>query len=107
MLLRRVTEHVREQNWTAIGIDFVIVVVGVFVGIQVSNWNETRAERCRDYSKRSTPDRDSQNPGRLACIQPAASVGAADSAALRTAIPDRARGVSDCKHYARLGEITP
>jgi hypothetical protein len=40
--LRRVTQHVREQNWTAIGIDFVIVVVGVFIGIQVSNWNEER-----------------------------------------------------------------
>ncbi len=39
MLLRRVIEHVRDQNWTAIAIDFVIVVAGVFVGIQVSNWN--------------------------------------------------------------------
>jgi hypothetical protein len=48
MLLRRVIEHVREQNWTAVGIDFVIVVVGVFVGIQVSNWNESRAERARE-----------------------------------------------------------
>ncbi len=45
MLLRRVIEHVREQNWTAVGIDFVIVVIGVFVGIQVSNWNAGRAER--------------------------------------------------------------
>ena len=36
MLLRRVTEHVRDQNWTAVGVDFVIVVIGVFVGIQVS-----------------------------------------------------------------------
>ena len=35
MLLRRVIEHVRDQNWTAIAIDFVIVVAGVFVGIQV------------------------------------------------------------------------
>lgn len=42
MLLRRVVEHVREQNWTAIGIDFVIVVAGVFVGIQVANWNTER-----------------------------------------------------------------
>jgi len=42
MILHRVIEHVREQNWTAIGIDFVIVVVGVFVGIQVSNWNAQR-----------------------------------------------------------------
>ncbi len=29
MILRRIITHVREQNWTAIGIDFVIVVVGV------------------------------------------------------------------------------
>lgn len=42
MLLRRVTLHVGEQNWAAIAIDFVIVVVGVFIGIQVSNWNEDR-----------------------------------------------------------------
>ena len=40
MLLRRVIEHVKSQNWTAIALDFVIVVVGVFIGIQVSNWNE-------------------------------------------------------------------
>ncbi len=45
MILRRVIEHVREQNWTAIAIDFVIVVAGVFVGIQVANWNQGRADR--------------------------------------------------------------
>lgn len=44
MLLRRVAGHVRGQNWTAVGIDFMIVVVGVFIGIQVSNWNEERQE---------------------------------------------------------------
>lgn len=44
MLLRRMIQHVREQNWTAIAIDFVIVVVGVFIGIQVANWNESLAE---------------------------------------------------------------
>lgn len=48
MILRRVTEHVREQNWTAIAIDFVIVVVGVFIGIQVSNWNATQSEHARE-----------------------------------------------------------
>jgi len=45
MLLRRVTEHVKAQNWTAVALDFVIVVVGVFIGIQVSNWNDARGER--------------------------------------------------------------
>ena len=45
MLFRRVNEHVKAQNWFAVGIDFVIVVIGVFVGIQVSNWNEARVEQ--------------------------------------------------------------
>jgi hypothetical protein len=47
MLLRRVIEHVKTQNWTAVTLDFVIVVVGVFIGIQVSNWNESRVESSR------------------------------------------------------------
>lgn len=42
MILRSVMRHVREQNWVAVGIDFLIVVVGVFIGIQVANWNDER-----------------------------------------------------------------
>ncbi|MEM9014361.1 MAG: hypothetical protein AAGB02_04555 [Pseudomonadota bacterium] len=48
MLLRRIIEHVRTQNWTAVGLDFVIVVVGVFIGIQVANWNEALANAQRE-----------------------------------------------------------
>ncbi|HUH00041.1 MAG TPA: hypothetical protein VMQ83_12835 [Gammaproteobacteria bacterium] len=29
MLLRRVIEHVKTQNWTAVALDFFIVVVGI------------------------------------------------------------------------------
>jgi hypothetical protein len=45
MILRRVIQHVRKQEWTAIWIDLVIVVVGVFIGIQVANWNDEREIR--------------------------------------------------------------
>lgn len=45
MILRRVTEHVKAQNWFAVGIDFIIVVVGVFIGIQVANWNDMRSAK--------------------------------------------------------------
>ena len=45
MLLRSVTKHLRDQNWVAVGLDFVIVVVGVYIGIQVSNWNDDRRDR--------------------------------------------------------------
>jgi len=45
MLLRSVMEHVKTQNWTAVGIDLVIVVLGVFMGLQVQEWNVARADR--------------------------------------------------------------
>jgi len=41
-------QHVKDQNWFAVGLDLVIVVVGVFIGIQVSNWNDSRVERARE-----------------------------------------------------------
>lgn len=54
MVVRRIREHVAAHNWFAVGVDFAIVVAGVFVGIQVSNWNEARiqAERAADYRGR-------------------------------------------------------
>jgi hypothetical protein len=45
MILRRLAQNLKAQNWTAIALELVIVVVGVFVGTQVSNWNQGRLER--------------------------------------------------------------
>ena len=45
MLLRRITKHVTDQNWFAVFIDFLIVVMGVFIGIQVANWNAVSQDR--------------------------------------------------------------
>ena len=42
MILRRLSQSLKEQNWMAIGIEFVLLVVGVFLGIQVANWNVER-----------------------------------------------------------------
>ena len=47
MILRSLTQHLKDQNWFAVGLDFAIVVIGVFIGIQVSNWNENRADIAR------------------------------------------------------------
>ncbi len=60
MLLRRITEHVKAQNWFAVSVDFVIVVVGVFIGIQVSNWNDVRQDRIleKQYLQRLYDDMD-------------------------------------------------
>jgi len=45
VILRRLTQSLKDQNWTAIWIEFILLVTGVFLGIQVSNWNEARADR--------------------------------------------------------------
>ncbi|WP_412061292.1 hypothetical protein [Rubrivirga sp. IMCC45206] len=73
MILRRLTQHVRDQNWTAVAIDFVIVVVGVFVGIQAQAWSAERGDRRleRVYLERLLADVDlsiettAANQGRL------------------------------------------
>ena len=70
MLLRRVTEHVKTQNWTAIGIDFVIVVIGVFMGIQMNNWNLARIAQQteRDYYARLVEDLRAEESTRVSRI---------------------------------------
>lgn len=45
MLLRRLAVHVRTQDWFAVGLDFLIVVIGVVLGFQITSWNEQRADR--------------------------------------------------------------
>lgn len=45
MILRRLTVNLRAQNWTAILIEFVLVIVGVFLAILAANWNLERVER--------------------------------------------------------------
>lgn len=58
MLLRSITKHVKTQNWLAVALDFVIVVVGVYLGIQVNNWNVSRLddERSRTIHERLISD---------------------------------------------------
>lgn len=47
-LSRRWGAQAREQNWLAIALDFVIVILGVFLGIQAANWNGARQDRIQE-----------------------------------------------------------
>lgn len=44
MILRRISKHMREQNWFAVWLDLVVVVVGIFLGLQVTQWNDARKD---------------------------------------------------------------
>lgn len=49
MILRRISENIRSQNWFAVAVEFVIVVVGVFMGLQVQDWNDARKARIEEH----------------------------------------------------------
>ena len=48
MILARISTAIREQNWFAVVLEFVIVIAGVVIGFQVTAWNEARAERSQE-----------------------------------------------------------
>lgn len=54
MVIRRIREHVTAHNWFAVAVDLAIVVAGVFLGTQVSNWNADRldAQRAEQFRSR-------------------------------------------------------
>ena len=47
MILRRVTANFRRQDWTAVVVELLIVVLGVFIGLQVQEWATAHAEQQR------------------------------------------------------------
>jgi osmotically-inducible protein OsmY len=60
MVIRRIREHVATHNWFAVLVDVVIVVLGVFLGTQVNNWNQARldAGRAEEYRTRLVDELD-------------------------------------------------
>jgi hypothetical protein len=42
MIGRRIVHHLKQQHWTGVFIELVIVILGVFIGLQVDNWNQQR-----------------------------------------------------------------
>ena len=45
MLLRRISQHVKDQNWFAVALDFVIVVAGVGFAMYGQSWLSDRQQR--------------------------------------------------------------
>lgn len=45
MIWQRLATSIREQDWLSVIIEMFIVVLGVFLGLQVNNWNEARISR--------------------------------------------------------------
>lgn len=46
--LRRLAEQVRARDWVAVAIELAIVVAGILLALQISEWNEARDDRARE-----------------------------------------------------------
>ena len=58
MIVRRFMKHVTDQNWFAVGLDVIVVITGIFLGMQVTDWNNQRkdADEEREYLVRLHAD---------------------------------------------------
>ena len=58
MIFRRFSQNIRRQDWFALFLDLLIVVVGIYLGLQVDAWNSDRQDRVteREYLERLLAD---------------------------------------------------
>lgn len=61
MILRRIAQSIRSRDWFTLSIEFAIVVAGVFLGIQMANWNEARSDRVLERVMLESLQRDFEN----------------------------------------------
>jgi hypothetical protein len=45
MILRRFSEHVKDQNWFAVGLDLIVVVTGIYIALQADAWMIAKQDR--------------------------------------------------------------
>ena len=50
MILARISKAIREQNWFAVAIEFVIVILGVVIGFQITAWNAGQVAQEREIA---------------------------------------------------------
>ena len=58
MIARRAIAYIRQRDWAGVAIELAVVVVGVFIGLQASNWNQDREtdRRAAVFTQRLTSD---------------------------------------------------
>ena len=49
MIFKRAVAKLRAQDWTAITIELLIVILGVFIGTLVANWNQERESKVETH----------------------------------------------------------
>jgi hypothetical protein len=48
MLLKRLAQGIRSRDWSTIFVELMVLIVGVFLGLQVDDWNQRRLDRIEE-----------------------------------------------------------
>jgi hypothetical protein len=48
MILRRLAGAFRRQDWFTVSLEIAIVMIGIFLGLQVNAWNQSRIDRAEE-----------------------------------------------------------
>lgn len=48
MLLKRLTQGIRSRDWFTVLVELMVLIVGVFLGLQVDDWNQRRIDRIEE-----------------------------------------------------------
>jgi hypothetical protein len=49
VIIGRIAKSVTEQNWSTVFVELLVVVVGIFLGLQATAWHEDRQARADGY----------------------------------------------------------
>lgn len=93
------------QNWFAVFVDFVIVVVGVFFGLQVQDWNDARKDRLEERALLNRLYTETQglldaNNDELSALQERGNVLTGVNPVLFSQEPPRAFSLIECREIA-------
>jgi hypothetical protein len=45
MIVRRIADHLKAQNWMALGLELLVVIIGLFLGLQLNAWWQDQSDR--------------------------------------------------------------
>ena len=48
MILRKLADAMRRQDWFTVALEIAIVMIGIFLGLQVNAWNQSRIDRAEE-----------------------------------------------------------
>ena len=91
MILRRLSTAIARQDWFIVFIELIVLVVGIFIGLQVDDWNQARQDRAEEriYLEELREDLNASQSFLLASIEELDEISAQMTALLAQSASER------------------